>query len=87
MTLFLILFSHTGDIHIRNRFFGAFYVLLGAGIIAALFSIFSNSVMQQQEEIMQKRFVDVANSMTKMASDTANRVRRYQRKKLQQYYE
>jgi hypothetical protein len=76
-----------GDIHVRNRVFGAFYVLLGAGIIAALFSIFSNSVMEAQEQVMQRRFVDLANSMTKVATSTADRIKKFQRQKLQQYYE
>lgn len=71
----------------RNRVFGAFYVLLGAGIIAALFSIFSNSVMEAQEQVMQRRFVDLANSMTKVATSTADRIKKFQRQKLQQYYE
>jgi roadblock/LC7 domain-containing protein len=78
--------SCAGDIDVQNRVFGAFYVLLGAGIIAALFGIFSNSVMEQQEAVMQRRFVNLANSMAKVAADTATRMKKYQRRKLQEYY-
>lgn len=75
-----------GDIPIRNKVFGAFYVLLGAGIVAAFFSILSNNVLEVQEQLMQKRFVAAANAMTEIIERTAVKVRAAQREKLQQYY-
>lgn len=43
--------------------------------------------MEAQEEVMQRRFVDLATSMTKVATSAADRFKKYQRQKLQQYYE
>lgn len=39
-----LIFVFLGDVTVKNKIFGAFYVLLGAGIVAAFFGIFSNDV-------------------------------------------
>jgi hypothetical protein len=79
----LCIFS--GDIPVGNRVFTTFYVLLGAGIVGAYFGIFSNDVMEAQEEALQRRLVKATMSMNDILNKTSQQIKEYQVSRLKKY--
>lgn len=82
---FLLFCYTTGDVPVGNRIFTTFYVLLGAGIVGAYFGIFSNDVMEAQEEALQRRLVEATLSMNEVVTSTAKQLKEYQIEKLNKY--
>lgn len=60
-------------------------MLLGAGIVGAYFGIFSNDVMEAQEEALQRRLVKATMSMNDIVNKTTQQIKDYQVTKLKQY--
>jgi len=79
--------SSSGDIPVQNKTFQSFYVILGCGIVGIYFSMFTNDVMEAQEEVLKNKLVKAAVVMNKMAEDGFNRMRDAQRQQHQQFLE
>ncbi len=71
-----------GDIQIQYRYFACFYVLLGVAVVGTFFGIFSNDIMEAQEEAMQKRLVQVAKRIDVMFYDSARQLNDYRKRKM-----
>lgn len=52
-----------GDITVQNRRFGAFFVIIGAGIIGAYVGMLSQNILLEQEGMVRKHFDRVASQM------------------------
>lgn len=56
-------------------------MLLGVAVVGTFFGIFSNDVMEAQEEAIQKRLVQVAKRIDVMFYDSAKQFINYSNKK------
>ena len=64
-----VLFKGYGDVSVKNRVFGSFFVLLGAGIVGTIFGLVSFKIMEEQEQLMNQRMTSLALKFNKLLKE------------------